>query len=164
MSKILDFFTGGWVRWAVLALVLALGLLFLRTHWVQIGREQVLVENAQAAVKIVVQQGKATERVVTKYVKVVGETKVVTNTIEKEVTKYAETNAGLCLDPEWRRLHDSAALNTVPGAAKSTDGTSGAPTAAEALETVTQNYGIANRAIDKLNALQEWVREQTRVK
>lgn len=102
------------MRWAVLAAVLALATVMLRTHWVNVGREQVLRENVQVAQKIVIKQGAATERVVVKYVKVAGATKVVTETIEKEVTKYAETNPGLCLDAAWRRLHDGSALNTLP--------------------------------------------------
>ncbi len=116
MTRIIDFFTGGWMRWAALAVVLALGIAFARMHWIQAGREQILRENATAAIKIVEKQGKVTERVVTQYVKVAGATKVVTETVEREVVKYAEANPGLCLDNDWRRLHDGAALNRIPPA------------------------------------------------
>jgi hypothetical protein len=74
-------------------------------------------KQATAAVAVVVKQGKATERVVTKYIKVAGKTKVVTETVEKEVIKYANANPGLCLDPGWRLLHDAAALNALPAGA-----------------------------------------------
>lgn len=70
---------------------------------------------ATAAVKIVVKRGEVTERVVTKYVtRTVPRTQVVTQTVEKEVIRYVEKNpVGLCLDGEWRRVHDAAAGNTV---------------------------------------------------
>lgn len=37
---------------------------------------------------------------------------------------------------------------------------SGAPTAAQALQTVTSNYARHHRCADRLDSLQEWVREQ----
>ena len=41
---------------------------------------------------------------------------------------------------------------------------SGAPTAAQALKTVTENYARHHRCADRADALQEWVREQERVR
>lgn len=115
-------------------------------------------DQAKAAVAIVVKQGKATEKIVTRYVKVKGDTQVVTTTIEKEVVRYAESNPGTCLDGAWRRLHDAAATNAVPGPASLADGESRAPPAAAALNTVTENYAACHRTADKLDALQDWVR------
>lgn len=71
---------------------------------------------ATEAVKIVVKQGAVTQKVLTRYVEVAGETNTVTKTVEKEVIRYVDQNPGLCLDADWRRLHDDAARNTVPGA------------------------------------------------
>lgn len=105
-----------------------------------------------------------TQNTLIKYIKVKGKTELVTSTIDREVIKYAEANTTMCLDAEWRMLHDSAAINTVPDPTKRTDGTSGAPTASEAIEGVTSNYGKANRNADKLEALQQWVRDQMKVK
>lgn len=158
--KIIEFFMGGWVRWLVLAIVLGLGVTALRVHWVQVGREQVLRENIKVATKIVSQQGAATEKVVTQYVKVKGKTEVVTEYVDREVKVYEETNTGLCLDADWRRLHDSAATNQVPSSRRATDGEGGAPTAAAAERTVTENYARCNRTADRLDALQNWVRTQ----
>jgi hypothetical protein len=118
---------------------------------------------AVASAALVVKQGKVTERIVTKYVKVRGETQTVTQTVEKEVVRYAESNPGLCLDADWRRLHDAAALNTVPDGAARTDGEGGAPPAATALATVADNYAACHRAVDRLDSLQEWVREQAAI-
>lgn len=121
-------------------------------------------KQAVEAVRIVTKQGVVNTQVVTKYVKVAGETKIVTEAVEKEVIKYAEANPGYCLDARWRRLHDAAATNTVPDAAGATDGTVRAPRAAEALDTVTANYAACNSAEDRLDALQAWVRQQAAVR
>ena len=73
-------------------------------------------EQARAAVAIVLKQGAVTERVVTRYVEVAGATQVVTQYVDREVSRYAESNPGSCLDPDWRRLHDLAASNRLPDA------------------------------------------------
>jgi hypothetical protein len=118
------------------------------------------VDQARAAVKIVIKQGAITERVVTEYVQIKGKSEVVEKIIEKEVVKYVDKNPGLCLDTEWRRLHD-ASVDTIPGTATGTDDTGGtAPTAAETLKTVTENNARCIRNTDRLTALQKWVSEQ----
>ncbi len=114
--------------------------------------------------KVLLLRGEVTERVVTRYVKVAAKTQVVTNTIEKEVVRYVETNPGYCLDRQWGRLHDAAALDTVPEPASVTDGAGGVPTAAAAIQTVTENYGACFRNAERLTALQAWVREQEAAK
>ena len=121
------------------------------------------VAQATEAVKVIVKQGAVTEKVVTKYVKVQGRTRVITNTIEKEVVRYAAQNTTSCLDTDWGRLHDAAAAGAVSEAPGPADGTAGAPKAADALETVTANYAACNRNADRLTALQEWVTEQSLV-
>lgn len=111
--------------------------------------------------------------VVKKYVKVKGATQVVTDTIVQEVVKHAQSNpAGVCLDAEWRSLHDGAALRPFPSAPpdlltacerpQALQG-SEAPTAAQALQTVTGNYARHHRCADRLDGLQDWVRGQAAV-
>ena len=114
---------------------------------------------AKEAVRIVTKRGEVTTQVVTKYIKVAGETKVVTQEVEKEVVRYANHTG--CLDVVWRRLHDAAALNRIPDTATGTDA---APSASESLTTVTTNYASCNATADRLDGLQNWVREQQKVK
>ena len=117
------------------------------------------------AVRIVTKQGEVTTQVVTKYVQVAAKTQATTQTIEKEVVKYAETNKTFTLDPEWRSLHDRAATNSVSSAsAKPDDAARSPPSAAEAIATVTANYAACYRNYDKLVGLQDWVRQQAAVK
>lgn len=119
---------------------------------------------ATKAVKLVTIQGKATERVVTRYIRVRDTAAATTTVIEKRVTVYAESHDGNCLDADWRRLHDDAATRTVSDATSRTDAASQAPTAAAALATVTSNYAACNETADRLDALQEWIREQAKLK
>lgn len=121
-------------------------------------------EQAQQAVRVVVKQGAVTERVVTKFVKVQGATRRVTQTVEKEVVRYVDSNPGLCLDRAWGILHDAAAANTLPVAPGAADAAGGAPTAAEALQAVTSSYAACHRTANRLDGLQEWVREQAKVR
>ena len=122
IAGVLTFFTGGIGRWIALAALVTFAVFMLRLHWMQEGREELTLENVAAAVKIVKIQGAVTERIVTQYVKVAGATKVVTETVEKKVVEYAQANPGLCLDPAWRGLHDSAAANTLPAGAQRSHG------------------------------------------
>jgi hypothetical protein len=117
------------------------------------------------AVRIVTVRGAVTEKVVTKHIKVKGDTETVTRTVEKEIPVYASHNTGLSLDGAWRVLHDAGAFNTGPDPATVPYGQGGAaPTAATALGTVTANYAACHRTADRLDALQEWVREQGAVR
>ncbi len=119
------------------------------------------VAEAKQAVKIVVKQGEVTERVVTKFIQGQDRVRVITNTIKQEVVKYANTTN--CLDADWRRLHDAAAAGVLPQAPGPADAAAGAPTAAVALETTSENYGACHRNADRLNSLQEWVMQQSLV-
>lgn len=122
--------------WVLLAIAAAAGFVFFKGY--QLGRgalDDYIGKQAVAAVKIIQKQGAVTEKVVTRYIKVKGDTQVVTQTVEKEVVKYADRNPGLCLDPEWRVLHDAAALNRVsPGPAGLHDGGRAAPAPATGLK------------------------------
>jgi len=74
-----------------------------------------ITAQAVAATRIITRQGAITERIVVKYVEREGKTRVVTETIEREVSKYVEKNPdGVCLDAGWRVLHDAAATGAVP--------------------------------------------------
>ncbi len=164
MTSILAFFTGGIGRWLVGAAALMALLLMARMHWIQQGREQILRESAAAVVKIVEKQGKVTERVVTRYIKVAGETKVITNTIEKEVIKYATANLDQCvLSNAFVVLHDSAAVGSIPSAARAIDGSASGVKTSDSLPTVTSNYATCHETAIRLKALQAWISEQAKV-
>jgi hypothetical protein len=115
-------------QWRRIALYAVLAAMLLGAAWLHgYSHGELLLANyrasqAVAAVRMIVKQGEATERVVTRYVKVKGDTEIVTRTVEKEVVRYAQANPGPCLDAAWRVLHDAAASNAVPGTAGRADG------------------------------------------
>lgn len=157
-------------NWQRLALYAAVVLAVVSAIWLH-GRGSGLkklyeyqAEQAKEGARIVVKRGEVTTRVVTEYVKVAGKTQTVTNTVEKEVVRYAVSNPGLQLDLAWRWLHDAAARNGLPDPAPRLDAEGGAPTAAQALETVTANYAACHRTADRLDSLQDWVRQQGKVR
>lgn len=83
---------------------------------------------AVAAVQVVTRQGAVTEKVVTRYVKVAGETETVVKEVERKVIDYAMANPdGLCLDGNWRVLHDAAVAGSGSRAPSSPDGGLRAP-------------------------------------
>ncbi len=111
---------------------------------------------------IIVKQGKITEVVVTKFIERQGKSREVINTISKDIIKYVETSPRLVLDADWVGLHNRAALiSEAPG---DTDGATGEVTTAQAIQTITDNYFACTRNSMKLEALQEWIREQAKVK
>ena len=165
ITTALAFVTGNWARLAIYGLVIVMALGTAAGWGFHLGIKKLWdyqVEQAKQAVKIIVKQGEVTERVVTKYVKVKAKAEVIEKTVEKEVIRYVDKNPGYCLDPDWGRLHD-ASTGAVPKAGPEPDGEGGAPTAAEALQTVTQNNARCIRTADRLDAIQDWVREQEKV-
>lgn len=105
-------------RWLVYALLTAAVLLFTGWQGYRLGAaklDRYKVEQLTEATRINTARQAVTERVQIQFVEVAGKTEFVTRWIEKEVSDYAAENPdGLCLDPEWRRLHDRAALNAIP--------------------------------------------------
>lgn len=153
-----------WLSWGIAILSLVGAVWF---HGYFSGKEKLhdyKAQQAAEAVRVVKLRAASTDRIVTRYIKVKGDTQTITNTIEKEVIRYVETNPGSCLDRRWRWLHDAAAANRVPDTSGKPDGAGEAPTAAEALETVTENYADHHACVDRLDSLQAWVREQQEVR
>lgn len=169
MGAALAIFSGPYAilaRWAVIGILAAAIGAFGWIKGNQHGTEKLIKyqgEQAMESAKVIVKQGDATAITVTKYVKVAGQTKVVTETVEKEVIKYVESKplALACvLDNRWLRLHDAAASGAVPPPAAGDDAGPGGVTAVAALPGVTANYARARRNADRLAFCQDWVREQ----
>lgn len=166
----LSLFTGPYgviAKWGVIAALCAAVSGFFWVQGDRHGTRKLIDYQAKQAVETVrVAQARSivTERVVTKYVQVKASNKTVSDTIAKGVSDYASSNSGSTLTPAWRMFHDAAALNTIPAAGFEPDGTSGATSAATALETVTENYAACTRNAQRLDALQGWIRAQAAVK
>lgn len=116
---------------------------------------------AAADAKLGTQQAEVTERVVTSYVDRIKVVREKGKTIIQEVPRYV--SATDCpLSPGFRVFHDAAAAGEVPDPAAVADA---APVpAATAAETVAGNYGTCHETEQRLISLQEWVREQSKIK
>ncbi len=163
MIPLLGMVLPGWAKYAAIGIAAVALVAF---GWVKGNNhgtaklDRYVAQQAVASQKLAERRQAITERIVVRWRERQAATKVVTETIEKEVIRYADANPSACLDADFRRLHDSAALGQVPGPAA---GAATAPGAAEALATVTQNYAACIRTAQRLTALQEWVTEQRKV-
>lgn len=155
------------VRWVVGLIIIAALCAWSFFHGYVAGRDKLdeyIGKQAEAATTIGKKQNMVTVKVLTKYVERAAATVSMQAEIAKEVQTYGDKNPdGTCLDPEWRRLHDRSAVGEVSRSAPGTDGAGGAPSAASAIQTVSTNYATCQRTAERLDALQEWVREQAKV-
>ena len=101
------------------------------------------------------------EKVVTK-IKVVKENVYVNREIIKEVAG-KQLDASCSLPKSTVSLHDSASRNEVAGRAAATDGAPSEVKASQLLDRVVENYGSCHENAAKLEAWQEWYKEQKKI-
>lgn len=163
----IEFITGNWQRFVAYAIAVAAVLGAVWFHGFTRGEIKLFEyqgEQLKADVKIIEKRGAVTERVVYRYIKAEEKSANAANGIRMETIRYVETNRGYCLDARWGRLHDASSKQEDISSAQSVDdGTVGAPTAAAAIQTVTENYAACHRTANRLDALQQWVREQAAI-
>jgi hypothetical protein len=165
IAGIISFFTGGWMRWAVLIFIVTSALAFERTHLINEGRAQVLSENKVAAAKIIVKQGAVTKEVVTKYKEVQGKTNTVIQYVDREVIRYEAAKLDQCnLSNDFVRVFNDSTVDAVPNAAAGVDATPSGITAANALPVIVGNNATYKQVADELRGLQAWVAGQQSVK
>jgi hypothetical protein len=124
------------------------------------------VKELEAKVAIAEQKSKEVNtvietRVITK-IKVVKENVYVNREIIKEVAG-KQLDASCSLPKSTISLHDSASRNEVAGRAESTDGTASEVKASKLLDRVVENYGACHENSARLEAWQEWYREQKKI-
>ena len=124
------------------------------------------VQELEAKVKIAEEKSQQVNtvietRVVTK-IKVVKENVYVNREIIKEVAG-KQLDAQCSLPKSTISLHDSASRNEVAERAAATDGTPSEVKASQLLDRVVENYGSCHENAAKLEAWQEWYREQKKI-
>jgi hypothetical protein len=100
-------------------------------------------------------------KVVTK-IKVVKENVYVNREIIKEVAG-KQLDSSCSLPKSTVSLHNSASRNEVAERAAATDGTPSEVKASQLLDRVVENYGSCHENAAKLEAWQEWYREQKKI-
>ena len=124
------------------------------------------VKELEAKVKIAEEKSQQVNtvietKVVTK-IKVVKENVYVNREIIKEVAG-KQLDASCSLPKSTISLHDSASRNEVSERAAATDGTPSEVKASQLLDRVVENYGSCHENAAKLEAWQEWYREQKKI-
>jgi hypothetical protein len=124
------------------------------------------VQELEAKVKIAEEKSQQVNtvietRVVTK-IKVVKENVYVNREIIKEVAG-KQLDASCSLPKSTVSLHDSASRNEMAERAAATDGTPSEVKASQLLDRVVENYGSCHENAAKLEAWQEWYREQKKI-
>ena len=123
---------------------------------------------AQAAelVRVGAARNTVTEKVVTKYITVtVPKTQIVREIIGREVIRYVDRKVDVCpVSVAGRVLHDAAAGNTVPDPAGSANDAPSGVTTAAVIQTCADNYSTYHQVADRMRSLQEWNKEQAKVK
>ena len=124
------------------------------------------VKELEAKVKIAEEKSQQVNtvietKVVTK-IKVVKENVYVNREIIKEVAG-KQLDASCSLPKSTVSLHDSASRNEVAERAAATDGTPSEVKASQLLDRVVENYGSCHENAAKLEAWQEWYREQKKI-
>jgi len=124
------------------------------------------VSELEAKVKIAEEKSQQVNTViqtkVVEKIKVVKENVYVNREIIKEVAG-KQLDASCSLPKSTISLHDSASRNEVAGRAAATDGTPSEIKASQLLDRVVENYGSCHENAAKLEAWQEWYKEQKKI-
>lgn len=155
-----------WQRWLVMAGAITVAAAGIWFHGYSKGLEKVDEERMELALertKLALKRNNVSEKVLVRYVTRTIDTAKTADQIATETRAYESHNLTSVLDARWRVLHDAAANRELPTAANDADGTAQAPTAAAALSTVSTNYASCHETADQLEALQDWISEQSRI-
>jgi hypothetical protein len=127
---------------------------------------QARVAELEAKVKIAEEKSQQVNKVietkVVEKIKIVKENVYVNREIIKEVAG-KQLDASCSLPKSTVSLHDSASRNEVAGRAAATDGTPSEVKASQLLDRVVENYGSCHENAAKLEAWQEWYKEQKKI-
>jgi hypothetical protein len=145
--------------------LLVVGAYFYGGHGVQqawLARVQELEAKVKIAEEKSQQVNKVIETKIVEKIKVVKENVYVNREIIKEVAG-KQLDASCSLPKSTVSLHDSASRNEVAGRAAATDGTPSEVKASQLLDRVVENYGSCHENAAKLEAWQEWYKEQKKI-
>jgi len=145
--------------------LLVVGAYFYGGHGVQqawLARVQELEAKVKIAEEKSQQVNKVIETKIVEKIKVVKENVYVNREIIKEVAG-KQLDASCSLPKSTVSLHDSASRNEVAGRAAATDGTPSEVKASQLLDRVVENYGSCYENAAKLEAWQEWYKEQKKI-
>jgi hypothetical protein len=129
-------------------------------HW----QAKVLEQQTEIA-RLEAASEQVTVKTITKYIERTKVVKEKSDVIVKEIPKYiTQEHDSQCAIPHAAIvLHDAAAKNEVPDAARLADAGTSDVTLSRLLSTTALNYGTFYEVREQLKALQDWVREQKKL-
>ena len=152
--------------WRVLAWMGAAALLFGAGWWtgsqaVHAQWDRAVAAQRLEAAEMQAKQAEATVQVVTQYVDRVRVVREKGQTIIKEVPVYVpvQADAACSINRGFVRLHDAAAANDLPQAARDADAAASGLALSAFAATVAANYQTCHENAEQLRALQAWVSE-----
>lgn len=154
---------GPLIKYGLIVLALAafcLGLIAYGEHRKQIEWDAAIAAQAVKSAETVIKGAENTARVETKYIKVKGETQIVTETVQKEVIRYVEAKHPDCFIPrqfEWV-WDDANGLPASPGPIERADaGADSGLSPAEILQAHADDARIIAQLKDLVAALREFI-------
>ena len=154
-----------WVKPLVITLLVA-GLLggvyFKGRQDVQVKWDLAIAETEREIAELKAKQGEVTIKTITKYVDRIKVVKEKGEEVIKYVDKYitVKEDAKYPLPNNFVELHDAAAKNVVPDAARAADETPSRVKLSTATRTIAGNYNTCNEVREQLISLQDWIRQQ----
>ena len=128
---------------------------------VQAQWDAAIQQQALQAAAVRERQAQATVKVVTQYVDRVRFVREKGDTIIKEIPVYVpvQADAACTINRGFVRLHDAAAANDLPQAARDADAAASGLALSAFAATVAANYQTCHENAEQLRALQAWVSE-----
>jgi hypothetical protein len=150
----------------LLALILVAGSIWLEGGIANqaIWQQKVLKQQVEIA-QLEATSQQVTVKTITKYIDRVKIVKEKARVIVKEIPKYiTKEHDSQCDIPNAAIvLHDAAAKNELPDAARLADEGTSDVTLSQLLDTTALNYGTFYEVREQLKALQDWIREQKKL-
>ena len=148
----------------VLSLVIALFLsgLYVGHKWGDSACKDAVVEAQRHGMEIAERQTVVTEKVVIKYVDRIKIVEKRSQEIKNAIPNFVKNDDNPMLPGGFRVWHDAASQNEIPDPTRVAD----APIVAAGIvaETVGRNYGAFYKNKEQLDALQQWVKDQSIIK
>ena len=149
------------VTTTLMAAVFVFGL-YVGHQWGDSACKDAIIAATTQAISIAERQTVVTDKIVTKYVDRIKTVRGKTEIIIKEIPTYVKTDNNITLPGSFRVWHDAASQNEIPDPTLINDART--VTAPDIAATIGYNYEAFYQNKEQLDALQQWIRDQSEVK
>ena len=136
--------------------------LYVGHQWGDNARKDAVIASYKQGMEVAERQTVVTDKIVTKYVDRIKTVRGKTEIIIKEIPTYVKTDNNITLPSSFRVWHDAASQNEIPDPTLINDART--VTAPDIAATIGYNYEAFYQNKEQLDALQQWIRDQSEVK